>query len=51
MSRKTIEIDFNIYRIMNEKLSVSVLCLILVLLVKAEEFTDDQRDGHILSQG
>ena len=51
MSRKTIEIDFNIYRIMNEKLSVSVLCLISILLVKAEEFTDDQRDGHILSQG
>ena len=36
---------------MNEKLSASVLCLILVLVVKAEEFTDDQRNGHILSQG
>ena len=43
--------EFNIYRIMNENLSASVLCLILVLVVKAEEFTDDQRDGHILSQG
>ena len=51
LEKDTFCFEFNIYRMMNEKLGASVLCLILVLVVKAEEFTDDQRDGHILSQG